>query len=175
MTGVVVMGVAGAGKTTIGRALAERLGAEFLEGDQFHPAANIAKMSRGEALDDADRAPWLDRLGEELARRGGEGRDVVLACSALKRDYRDRLRRFCPALRFVYLRGDPEMIRARLAARRGHFMPPELLESQFSALQEPAADEAAIAVDVRMATGRLVSDIAAWIAGADRQPIASRV
>ena len=175
MTGLVVMGVSGAGKTTIGKALADHLGAEFLEGDRFHPPANIAKMSRGEALDDIDRAPWLDRLGEELARRGGEGRDVVLACSALKHAYRDRLRRFCPALRFVYLRGDPEMIRARLAARHGHFMPPELLESQFAALQEPGADEAAITVDVRTPAGRLVSDIAAWVAGADRQPISSRV
>ncbi len=175
MTAVVVMGVSGAGKTTVGAALANRLGAEFLEGDRFHPPANIEKMSRGAALDDTDRAPWLDRLGTELARRVHEGRDVVLACSALKRSYRDRLRGFCPALCFVHLRGDPQLIRARLAGRRGHFMPAGLLESQLAALEEPGADEMAIVVEVRAPADRLAADLVERIAGSERRPIASQI
>lgn len=144
----VVMGVAGSGKSTIGRALADALGAEFLEGDKFHPAANIAKMSRGEPLTDADRWPWLDRLADELARAKGEGRSAVLASSALKRAYRDRLRRGAPDLRLVYLKADKELIRERLKARKAHFMPPGLLDSQFAALEEPGPDESPVVIDV---------------------------
>ncbi|HTZ78828.1 MAG TPA: gluconokinase [Stellaceae bacterium] len=173
MMAVVVMGVSGAGKTTVGSALADRLGAEFIEGDRFHPPENIAKMSRGEPLDDADRWPWLDRLGAEVARRGREGRPVVLACSALKRAYRDRLRRAWPALRFVYLRGDLELIQSRLAARHGHFMPAGLLESQFAALEAPAPDEAALTADIRLPTQELVGDLASRLADGDRRPAAS--
>jgi gluconokinase len=144
----VVMGVSGSGKTTIGRALAGAVGAEFLEGDTFHPAANIAKMSRGEPLDDADRWPWLDRMAGELARAKASGRSVVLASSALKRTYRDRLRQGAPDLRLVYLKGDKELIRTRMAARTHHFMPPGLLDSQFAALEEPGPDEAPLVIDV---------------------------
>ncbi len=144
----VVMGVAGSGKSTIGRALADELGAEFLEGDKFHPAANIAKMSRGEPLTDADRWPWLDRLADELARARSDGRSAVLASSALKRAYRDRLRRGVPDLRLVYLKGDKTVIGERLRARKNHFMPAGLLDSQFAALEEPGADEAPIVIDV---------------------------
>ena len=156
MIPVVVMGVSGSGKTTVGAALARELGAEFLEGDRFHPPENIAKMSRGEPLDDADRWPWLDRLGSELAARGKEGRPVVLACSALKRAYRDRLRRSWPALCFVYLRGDFDLIHGRLAARHGHFMPTDLLQSQFAALEEP---KDAVIVDISQSTEQIVSEI----------------
>jgi len=142
------MGVAGSGKSTIGRALADELGAEFLEGDKFHPAANVAKMSRGEPLTDDDRWPWLDRLAAELARARGEGRSAVLASSALKRAYRDRLRQGAPDLRLVYLKGDKTVIGERLRARKNHFMPPGLLDSQFAALEEPGLDEAPIVIDV---------------------------
>ncbi|HKX11370.1 MAG TPA: gluconokinase [Stellaceae bacterium] len=145
---VVAMGVSGSGKTTIGRAIAAALGAEFLEGDKFHPAANIAKMSRGEPLDDADRWPWLDRMADALARAKAEGRSVVLASSALKRSYRDRLRRGAPDLRIVYLKGDKELIRRRIEARKHHFMPPGLLDSQFAALEEPGSDESPVVIDV---------------------------
>ena len=148
MTIVVVMGVSGSGKTTIGRAAAAALGAEFLEGDEFHPAANVAKMSRGEPLDDADRAPWLDRMADALARAKSAGRSVVLAASVLKRSYRDRLRRAAPDLRLVYLRGGEELIHERMAARKAHFMPAGLLDSQFAALEEPGPDESAIVIDV---------------------------
>jgi len=144
----VVMGVSGSGKTTIGRALADAVGAEFLEGDKFHPAANIAKMSRGEPLDDADRWPWLDRMADELARAKAQGQSVVLAASALKRAYRDRLRRGAQDLRLVYLKADKELIRERLKARKGHFMPPGLLDSQFAALEEPGPDESPLVIDV---------------------------
>jgi len=144
----VVMGVAGSGKSTIGRALADEAGAEFLEGDKFHPEANIAKMSRGEPLTDADRWPWLDRLAGELARARAAGRSVVLASSALKRSYRDRLRRGAPDLRLVYLKGDKAVIADRLRARKNHFMPPGLLDSQFAALEEPGLEESPIVIDV---------------------------
>ncbi len=144
----VVMGVAGSGKSTIGRALADDIGADFLEGDKFHPAANIAKMSRGEPLTDEDRWPWLDRLADELARARSDGRSAVLASSALKRVYRDRLRRGAPDLRLVYLKGDKSVIGERLRARKNHFMPAGLLDSQFAALEEPGPDEAPIVIDV---------------------------
>ena len=144
----VVMGVSGSGKTTIGRALASELGADFLEGDKFHPPSNVAKMSRGEPLDDADRWPWLDRMAEELARARSSGRSAVLACSALKRSYRDRLRRGAPDLRLVFLKGDKALILERLRARKQHFMPPGLLDSQFKALEEPGSEESPIVIEV---------------------------
>lgn len=133
---LVVMGVSGCGKSHIGLRLAERLDAVFLDGDDYHPAENVAKMVAGEPLNDADRAPWLDRLAKELADR----ERVVLACSALKRRYRDVLRT-ADATRFVFLDGDAEMIRSRVEARTGHFMPPGLLRSQFDALERPDTSE----------------------------------
>jgi gluconokinase len=159
---VVVMGVSGAGKTTIGRGLAERLGAAFVEGDDLHPAANVEKMRRGQPLTDEDRAPWLADLAR-LARDLGQGdRDVVLACSALKQSYRDILAAADPGrVRFVYLQAAPDLIRARMKARTGHFMPASLLESQFADLEEP---QAALVIDAAERPEQILDEIEAELA-----------
>ena len=141
---VIVMGVSGAGTTTIGRALAEALDWDFVEGDELHPAANVAKMARGEPLSDLDRAPWLERLRALIRDRLAGGIDTVISCSALKQSYRERLQVDPDRVRFVYLHGDDALIRRRLAERRGHFMPPELFESQRRTLEAPRE---AISVD----------------------------
>ena len=143
---VVVMGVAGTGKTTIGPLLAARLGVPYAEGDDFHPQANIDKMSAGIPLDDADRWPWLDAIGSWAHGRAGLG--GVVSCSALKRSYRDRLRAEAPGVVFVHLAGDRSLIEDRMSHRQGHFMPTALLDSQFATLQPLQADEAGVAVDV---------------------------
>ncbi len=143
---VVVMGVSGAGKSTVGMLIAERLGLSFRDADVFHPPANIAKMSAGQPLTDADRAPWLDAIGAYLAAQRGAG--CVVTCSALKRAYRDRLRAAAPDLRFVFLHGDPALVAARQAARQGHFMPASLIASQFATLEAPTPEEGVIALDV---------------------------
>ena len=132
------MGVSGSGKTTVGKVLAKALGAEFVEGDSYHPPANIEKMRRGIPLDDADRWPWLQVLSAEIDRWLEAGRPVVLACSALKQAYRDVLAKGRPGVRFVYLEGDKALIRRRLEERRGHYMPATLLDSQLAALEPPA-------------------------------------
>ncbi|MFD4873689.1 gluconokinase [Streptomyces sp. NPDC058420] len=143
---VVVMGVAGTGKTTIGPLLAARLGVPYAEGDDFHPPANIAKMSAGHPLTDEDRWPWLDAIGSWAHGRSGLG--GVVSSSALKRSYRDRLRAAAPGVVFVHLTGDRALIEDRMAHRHGHFMPTALLDSQFATLQPLEADEAGVAVDV---------------------------
>ena len=143
---VVVMGVAGTGKTTIGPLLAARLGVPYAEGDDFHPQANIAKMSAGTPLDDDDRWPWLDAIGAWAHQRAGLG--GVVSCSALKRSYRDRLRAEAPGVVFVHLTGDRALIEDRMTQRQGHFMPTALLDSQFATLQSLGSDEAGVAVDV---------------------------
>ncbi|MFE9677971.1 gluconokinase [Streptomyces sp. NPDC006259] len=143
---VVVMGVAGTGKTTIGPLLAARLGVPYAEGDDFHPQANIAKMSAGTPLDDDDRWPWLDAIGDWAHGRAGLG--GVVSCSALKRSYRDRLRAAAPRIAFLHLAGDRTLIEDRMAHRHGHFMPTALLDSQFATLQPLEADETGVAVDV---------------------------
>jgi len=142
---IVVMGVSGSGKSTVGSALAQRLRVPFVDADTLHPPASIAKMAAGEPLDDDDRRPWLDVVGEWLAghRAGG-----VASCSALKRTYRDRLRAHCPRVEFLHLSGSPELIGGRVAARTGHFMPATLLRSQFEALEPLGADESGVTVDV---------------------------
>ncbi len=142
---VVLMGISGSGKTTVGRLLARDLGWPFYDADDLHPPANVDKMHRGLPLTDADRAPWLDALHALLAPLARDGRSAVLACSALKQSYRDRLATGLPGVHFVYLRGDAALIHQRLAARRGHFMPPDLLQSQLDTLETPAD---AIAVDI---------------------------
>ncbi|NUO41728.1 MAG: gluconokinase [Streptomyces sp.] len=143
---VVVMGVAGTGKTTIGPLLAARLGVPYAEGDDFHPSANIAKMSAGTPLTDDDRWPWLDAIGDWA--HGREGLGGVVSCSALKRSYRDRLRVAAPGLVFVHLAGDRALIEDRMSHRQGHFMPTALLDSQFATLQPLEGDEAGVVVDV---------------------------
>ena len=131
------MGVTGCGKTTVGALLAQDCGWEFYDADDFHPAANVAKMKSGAPLTDADRWPWLERLNTLLLDAERQGKSLVLACSALKQAYRDHLVRGCAAVRFVFLDGDMEMIHVRLAARRGHYMNPKLLDSQFAILERP--------------------------------------
>jgi gluconokinase len=157
-TVIILMGVSGAGKTTIGRQLAEALGWEFLDGDAFHPPANVARMSRGEPLTDADRAPWLERLHELIAQRLDTEEPVVLAASALKRDYRRRLHAGHPRVAFVFLRGDHDLIQRRLNRRRDHYMPSALLQSQFAALEPP---EDALTVDITQTPAAIVREIRA--------------
>ena len=155
----VIMGVCGCGKTTIGRALAAELGWAFLDADEYHPPANVAKMAAGVALTDADRWPWLDRLGAELQTLHASGRHAILACSALRQSYRDRLAAG-GEIKWVYLKGDAGTIEPRLASRRGHYMPPSLLASQFAALEEPAA---AIVVDIRQSVAAQVAQVASGL------------
>jgi gluconokinase len=153
------MGVSGSGKSTVGAALAQRLRVPFVDADALHPPANIAKMTAGEPLDDGDRYPWLEKVGEWLAghRDGG-----VVSCSALKRKYRDQLRAHCPRVEFLYLSGSPELIAARLAARSGHFMPAALLLSQLDALEPLGPDEAGVTVNAGQAVDAIID---AFVAG----------
>jgi len=153
---VIVMGVTGCGKTTVGAMLAEACGWNFHDADDFHPAENVAKMKRGEALTDEDRWPWLARLNAFLLDSEREGKSLVLACSALKQVYRDRLARGCAAARFIFLDGDKELIRARLLARQGHYMNPKLLDSQFAILERP---QDALRLDVADSPAELVRRI----------------
>jgi carbohydrate kinase (thermoresistant glucokinase family) len=139
---VIVMGVSGSGKTTVGRALAKAMDARFVDGDDLHSDDARGKMAAGHALIDADRWPWLDRIGAELVR----GPRAIIACSALKRAYRDRLRGAAgPALRFVYLAADREAMRARVASRKGHYMPASLVDSQFASLEPPDGEPDVVA------------------------------
>lgn len=157
---VVLMGVSGAGKTTVGKILSRLIGADFAEGDQFHPPANIAKMSNGTPLDDADRMPWLAAIAQSIDQACGNGRGMVVTCSALKRAYRDILIGRRAEVALVYLRGTRALIGQRLDARKNHFMPPQLLDSQFAALQEPGPDERAIVVDVAASPKKIAAAIA---------------
>lgn len=143
---VVVMGVSGSGKSTVGAALAQRLGVPFADADDFHPPANIAKMTAGHALDDHDRRPWLELIGEWLDEHSAAG--GVMSCSALKRKYRDQLRHHTPHVELVHLHGTREVIARRQASRPGHFMPPALLTSQFATLEALAPDERGLVIDV---------------------------
>jgi gluconokinase len=157
---VLVMGVSGSGKTTIGQALAQALAARFVDADDYHPASNIAKMRAGIPLDDQDRKPWLERLNALLRHSAARGEPVVLACSALRVRYREQLAQRVPSLSVVHLKGDFEMIAARLAARQRHYMPPSLLRSQFDTLEPPReAIEVDIAADSHSIVRQLVKSL----------------
>ena len=151
----IVMGVTGSGKTSVGRLLAQQLGWEFADADDFHPSANVEKISHGIPLTDEDRAPWLDRLRIQITNWIVNGQNAVLACSALKRTYRQELS-VGPEVRFVYLKGSAELIARRLRLRRGHFADEKILASQFADLEEP---EAAVTVDISQTPEMIVAQI----------------
>ena len=156
---LVVMGVSGSGKTTVGKLLGERLGWSYQEGDALHPPENVAKMSSGTPLTDADRVPWLQRIASRIDAWRSSGEAGVITCSALKRAYRDIIVGDRPDVGLVYLRGSRELIGRRMAARKGHFMPAALLDNQFATLQEPSSEERAIAVDVDGTPAEIVDAI----------------
>lgn len=156
---IVTMGVCGSGKTTVGEALAVRLGVPFRDADEFHPPANVAKMSAGHPLTDDDRWPWLDAIGTAI-RSAPSDEPVVVSCSALKRAYRARIQAAAGrAVQFVHLTGPHALLAARMAARKGHFMPPSLLDSQLATLEPPARDERALTVSIDQPVDAIVSDV----------------
>ena len=153
----VVMGVSGCGKTSVGEAVAAHLELTFIEGDVLHPAANVAKMSKGIPLNDDDRFPWLDRIGEAIQTNLAEGHGLVVSCSSLKKIYRDRLRDSAGGrLTFIYLKGPEALLAGRMAARKGHFMPTSLLKSQLATLEDPSAEDQVVTVDISGTTGDVV-------------------
>lgn len=157
---LVVMGVSGCGKSSLGQALAQALALPLIEGDAFHPPANVAKMSAGVPLDDADRSGWLDALGAELQRHGGH---AVMTCSALKRGYRDRLRAAAPGLRFVHLELERDEAVRRVASRAGsHYFRPDLVDSQFATLESPRGEPGVFSLDATRALPELCRDTVAW-------------
>jgi len=161
---VVVMGVSGCGKSSVGEDLARRVGADFLEGDSLHPPANVEKMRAGTPLTDADRWPWLDALGQTL---GGDG-NVVVSCSALKRKYRDRLRALAgrPVV-FVYLRGDRDVLAARMAARSHEYMPFSLLDSQLATLEPPHAEDRVVTIEINQPLEAIVGSALEYLASSN--------
>ena len=163
----VVMGVSGSGKSTVGAELASRLDWQFVDGDSLHPPANVAKMRAGKALDDRDREPWLDAIAARIDSWIEEGRPGVIACSALKRRYRGRIIGNRAEVRLIYLSGSRDVIGGRLAARRGHFMPASLLDSQFAALEPPGPEEHPIVVDIDRPITAIVDAI---VTGLTSQP-----
>ena len=156
---LVVMGVSGSGKSTIADHLARRLGWAYEDADQFHPASNVAKMSAGHPLTDEDRWPWLQAIAYEIDRLAASGERAVIACSALKRAYRDILVHGRDDVRIVFLDGAQDLVAARLAGRKGHFMPPDLLASQFATLERPGADERPIIVSIDAPVEAIVDEI----------------
>ena len=160
---LIVMGVSGSGKSTIAAALAEHLGWTFEDGDRFHPASNVAKMSAGHPLTDEDRWPWLQAIADEIDRVCERGGHVVIACSALKRAYRDLLVHGRSDVRVVSLEGSQALVAGRLASRKGHFMPAGLLDSQFKTLEPPQADERPIIVSIDAPVGAIVNNIAVHV------------
>jgi gluconokinase len=155
---VVIWGVAGVGKTTVGELLARERGWKFYDADEFHPGANIEKMNRGEPLTDEDRQPWLKKLRERIERSFAVNENAVLACSALKRKYRDQLR-VSSAVKFVFLRAERARILEQLKTRRGHFFDPKLLESQFADLEEPKSEDDSITVELNKTPAATVEKI----------------
>jgi gluconokinase len=164
---LVVMGVSGSGKSTVGAALAQRLQVPFADADDLHPPANIAKMTAGHALDDDDRYPWLEAIGEWLASHAADG--GVMSCSALKRTYRDQLRRHLGSVEFVHLEGSHEVITRRQASRPGHFMPASLLTSQFATLEPLAPDEGGVVIDVDQSVDAIVEQTVSGLDALDHR------
>lgn len=162
---ILVMGVSGSGKSTIGALLAERTGAAFIDADGLHPKENIEKMVAGIPLTDADRWPWLGLVAERITEFRVAGEPAIIGCSALKRAYRDLLRAADPRLRLVYLRGSRDELVQRLADRLGHFFPPQLLDAQLAALEEPTVDERPIVVSIGQSQAAIVSQILVALAG----------
>ena len=146
---IIVMGVSGCGKSSIGLKISDALGLQFVEGDQLHPASNVEKMSKGIPLTDDDRMPWLDLIGQTMKASLDRGQGVIVSCSALRRAYRDRLRNAVNGnLFFVYLSGSKELLMKRMGERKGHFMPPSLLESQLATLEVPTGEPGVVTVDI---------------------------
>jgi carbohydrate kinase (thermoresistant glucokinase family) len=167
---IVVMGVSASGKTTVGEQLAQRLGVHFRDADEFHPAANVAKMSAGIPLTDKDREPWLDAIGVAIRDADPAG-PVVVSCSALKRAYRDRIRRLAGRpVTFVHLTGPKAVLAARIGSRRGHFMPASLLDSQIATLEPPGPDERAITVSIEKPVDEVVEEVLGRLGGAGAPP-----
>jgi gluconokinase len=156
---LVVMGVSGSGKSTIGEKLAERIGWRYEDGDRFHPASNVAKMSAGQPLTDEDRWPWLQAIADEIDRLCRAGERAVIACSALKHAYRDIVVHGRKDVRIIFLNGTQALIADRLAKRKGHFMPPGLLDSQFKTLEPPGASEHPVTVSIDASVETIVTDI----------------
>ena len=162
---VVVMGVSGSGKTTIGSRLARELGVRFRDADEFHPEANVEKMSAGVPLDDEDRTPWLDAIGTAI-RDADPSRPIVVSCSALKRSYRERIRKLAGRpVDFVFLHGPREILRQRMGGRKGHFMPASLLDSQLATLEMPGADEEILSVSIDKSVAAIVEEVLGALAG----------
>lgn len=160
----VVMGVSGSGKTMIGLAFARALGVGFVEGDDYHPAENVERMAAGIPLTDSDRGTWLRSLADRLREANAAGTGLVMSCSALKKSYRDVLRSGARDLQFVFLRGERALLTQRIASRRGHFMPPSLLDSQLATLEEPSPDEGAWVCDVSRSPEDLIAALVARVA-----------
>lgn len=170
---IVVMGVSGSGKTTVARELAQKLGWAFLEGDSVHPPANVAKMSAGTPLNDDDRWPWLDAIADWMSQRLQRGESGVVACSALRRIYRDRLRHAGTGVRFAYLRVPHDELARRMRSR-DHFMPPSLLDSQLATLEEPGVDEDALRVNEERGVEDTLATIVDWARLPTAAPTANR-
>ena len=160
---IIMMGVSGSGKTTIGQGVARALGVVFIEGDDLHPPANVAKMASGQPLIDADRWPWLDLLRQNIEEHLAQDLTAVYSCSALKRSYRQRLAQDDPRVRFIHLDADFDLLNARLAQRDDHFMPAELLASQFATLEPPTPDEDIPRFDVSHSVEGIVEGIVDWV------------
>ncbi|WP_407156085.1 gluconokinase [Bradyrhizobium sp. STM 3557] len=171
---LVIMGVAGSGKSTIGEALARRLGWRYEDGDSFHPAANVAKMSSGQPLTDEDRWPWLKAIAAEIERCRRAGEHVIIACSALKKAYRDILVHGRDDIRMVYLCGSQGLVADRLNHRKGHFMPPGLLDSQFAALEPPSPEERPITVSIDAPVETIVDEVLQQLQPSPPSPLLSR-
>jgi gluconokinase len=164
---LVVMGVSGSGKTTVAAGVAEALCLRFIDGDALHSPESVARMQAGTPLGDEDRWPWLERIGRCLADAAASPRGVVIACSALRRAYRDRIRACAKGVRFVFLDGPADLIRARMAGRAGHYMPPSLLASQLQTLEPPGEDEPdVLRVDIALPTEAVIAAAVSWITGA---------